>query len=101
MFSLLQELIRSVVKVIISFAAGGGVGLLAVGVLATMDPDRWEFHYIDRHGPPFGPTLLAVGAGLLTTAVTMCALFFPTWWRSMHDRAPWVYPDEPPQLPRK
>jgi hypothetical protein len=99
MFSLLQELIRSVVKVIISFAAGGGVGLLAVGVLATMDPDRWDFSYIDHHGPPFGPTLLAVGAGLLTSAATMCALFFPTWWRSFR-QPQYIVMDEPPMVRR-
>ena len=98
MFTMLQALGRGVIKVLISLAAGGGIGLLSVGVLATMNPDLWDYHTMDRHGPPFGPTLLSVGAGLLTAAVMLCALFFPTWWRTA-TTGQWMSSDEPPPLP--
>lgn len=99
MFTMLQALGRGVIKVLISLVAGGGVGVLSIGVLATMNPDLWEYHVLDRHGPPFGPTLVSVGAAMLTTAVTLCALFFPTWWRS-GSIGQWIHADEPPPLPR-
>lgn len=100
MFTLLRELIQSVVKILISLAAGGGVGLLAIGIMAITDPDRWDYHIIDRHGPPFGPALLSVGAGLMTSAISMAAMFFPSWWRSTA-AGRWLVSNEPPPLPRR
>jgi hypothetical protein len=79
MFTLLQAFGRGIVKILTSLAAGGGVGLLSVGVLATLDPDAWDNHL--NHGPPIGPMILSIGAGLMTAAICMGALFVTSWWR--------------------
>jgi hypothetical protein len=76
-FALFRWLVQSVVKVGVSIAAGGGVSLLAIGALAMYDPERWDYHVLDHAGPPIGPLLLSIGAGLATTGVTLHALFFP------------------------
>ena len=76
MFAPLRWLGLGVVKVAISFAAGGGVSLLAMGALAIYDPERWDYHVLDRTGPPIGPMLLSIGSGLATAAGTLHGLFF-------------------------
>ena len=76
MFSLARWLVQSVVKVAISVAAGGGVSLLAIGALAMYDADRWDFRTLDAYGPPIGPLLLSIGAGLATAGGTLYSLFF-------------------------
>jgi hypothetical protein len=85
MFMLLQGLGRGVVKVAISLGAGGGVTLLAMGGLAMLEPDRWDHHMLERIGPPIGPTLLSVGAGLAAAAGSLYTLFFPTTLQAVRD----------------
>jgi hypothetical protein len=76
MFSLLRWLVQSVVKVAISIATGGGVSLLAIGALAMYDAERWDIRTLDAYGPPLGPLLLSIGAGLATAGGTLYSLFF-------------------------
>jgi hypothetical protein len=76
MFSLVRWLALSVVKVAISVAAGGGVSLLAIGALAMYDPEHWDYRTLDAYGPPLGPMLLSIGAGLATAGGTLYSLFF-------------------------
>jgi len=77
MFALLRGFGRGVVKVAISVAAGGGTALLAMGTLAMLEPERWDYHMLDRMGPPIGPTLLSIGAGLAAAGGSLYGLFFP------------------------
>jgi hypothetical protein len=77
MFAPLRWLGLGVVKFAIGIAAGGGVSLLGLGVLAMIDPDRWDVRVLDDYGPPIGPLLLSIGAGLATTGGTLYSLFFP------------------------
>jgi hypothetical protein len=76
MFAPFRWLVQSVVKVAISVAAGGGVALLAIGALAMYDADRWDIRTLDAYGPPIGPLLLSIGAGLATAGGTLYSLFF-------------------------
>ena len=76
MFTLIRWLVLGAVKVSISAAAGGGVGLLAVGALAMLDAERWDYRLLDTIGPPIGPLLLSIGAGLATAGGTLYTLFF-------------------------
>jgi len=85
MFAPLRWLGLGVVKVAISFAAGGGVSLLAIGMLAMHDPERWDYHILDRAGPPIGPMLLSIGAGLATVGGTMYSLFFSPSLQAVRD----------------
>lgn len=78
MFAPFYRLGLGVVKVAVSVAAGGGVALLAMGALAMYDPERWDYHVLDHVGPPIGPMLLSIGAGVATAGGTLYALFFPT-----------------------
>lgn len=70
----MQELLaafgRGVVKVVISLVFGVGVGLLSFGLAASGQEDIWH------RGDPPGEMFLGVGAGLLTTGLTMVLLFF-------------------------
>jgi hypothetical protein len=76
MFAPFRWLVQSVVKVAISVASGGGVALLAIGALAMYDPERWDIRTLDAYGPPLGPLLLSIGAGLATAGGTLYSLFF-------------------------
>lgn len=78
MFSLVRWLVQSVVKFAIGIAAGGGVSLLALGGLALLDGERWDVRVLENYGPPIGPLLLSIGAGLATTGGTLYSLFFST-----------------------
>jgi hypothetical protein len=61
---------RGLVKTLISFFVGTGVGLVTFGASVNGTEDVWM-----RHGPP--PELfLAIGAGMLSTAASMVGLFF-------------------------
>lgn len=77
MCALLRAFGRGIVKMAISAAAGGGTTLLAIGTLAMLDPDRWDHHMLDSLGPPIGPTLLSIGAGLAAAGGSLYGLFFP------------------------
>jgi hypothetical protein len=77
MFAPFRWLGLGVVKVAISVAAGGGIALLAMGALAIYDPERWDYHTLDHYGPPIGPLLLSIGAGLATMGGKLYGLFFP------------------------
>jgi len=85
MFAPFRWLGLGVVKVAISFAAGGGVSLLAMGALAMYDPERWDHHVLDQTGPPIGPMLLSIGSGLATAAGTLHALFFSPSQQAVRD----------------
>jgi hypothetical protein len=61
---------RAVAKILISLCAGAGVGLVTFGRTVRDTPDLWL-----RPGPPPG-FFLALGTGLLTTAVLMTLLFY-------------------------
>jgi hypothetical protein len=76
MFALIRWLALSVVKVAISVATGGGVSLLAIGALAMWDAERWDIRTLDAYGPPIGPLLLSIGAGLASAGGTLYSLFF-------------------------
>jgi hypothetical protein len=76
MFAPFRWLGLGVVKVAISVAAGGGVALLAMGALAMYDAERWDYRVLDTYGPPIGPLLLSIGAGLATAGGTLYSLFF-------------------------
>jgi hypothetical protein len=60
---------RGLVKLIISLFVGGGVGLLTFGLTTNDVPDLWTRNY-----PPPG-FFTALGAGLLSAAFVMTALF--------------------------
>lgn len=77
MFAPFRWLGLGVVKFAISIAAGGGVALLAIGAMAMYDAERWDYHILDNVGPPIGPLLLSIGAGLATAGGTLYTLFFP------------------------
>ena len=49
MFAPLYWLGHGVVKMAISIAAGGGVSLLAIGALAMIDPERWDYRVLDNY----------------------------------------------------
>jgi hypothetical protein len=61
---------RAVVKILISLFAGAGIGLVTFGLTVRDTPDLWL-----RPGPPPG-FFLALGMGLLTTAILMTILFY-------------------------
>lgn len=61
---------RGVLKTLISFLIGTGIGLVTFGATVNGSDDLWM-----RHGP--SPELfLAIGAGMLSTGGSMIALFF-------------------------
>lgn len=92
MFAPFRWLGLSVVKFAISVAAGGGVALLGIGTLAMLDAERWDYRMLDTVGPPLGPLLLSIGAGLATTGGTLYSLFFPTTPQSADARWPALRP---------
>jgi hypothetical protein len=47
-----------------------------MGALAMYDADRWDFRTLDAYGPPLGPLLVSIGAGLATAGGTLYSLFF-------------------------
>src|SRR5262245_35400697 len=77
MFAPFYRLGLGLIRVAVSVAAGGGVALVAIGALALFDAERWDYRVLDTVGPPIGPLLLSIGAGLATTGGTMYSLFFP------------------------
>lgn len=95
MFSLIRWFVQSVVKFAIGVAAGGGVSLLGLGALAMLDPERWDVRVLDNYGPPIGPLLLSIGAGLATTGGTLYSLFFSTPTPAGDDRGLALRPDGP------
>jgi hypothetical protein len=70
MNDVLLALGRAIVKILISLFAGTGVGLVTFGLTVRDSPDLWL-----RPGPPPG-FFLALGTGLLTTAMLMTVLFY-------------------------
>lgn len=95
MFAPIRWLGMAIVKFAISVAAGGGVALLGIGTLAMLDADRWDYRMLDTVGPPIGPLLLSIGAGLATTGGTLYSLFFPATpptvdarWQAMRPASP-------------
>jgi hypothetical protein len=67
---------RGVVKVLVGLLIGFGVGLTIVGYFSMQNPS-WDF---DRD-PPVGELCLGIGAGLLSSALTIATLFFSAWAR--------------------
>lgn len=68
---------RGLVKFLIALFVGVGVGMVTIGVLALKNPQVWDF----GQRPPFGPLLLGIGAGLLTTGAVLFILIFIPWPR--------------------
>lgn len=60
---------RGVVKVMVSFFVGTGIGLVTFGATTRDKPDIWE-----SRNPP-GEMFLSVGVGLLTTGIVMAGAF--------------------------
>ena len=86
---MLSNFATSIIKVLGGVIAGVGAGFFAIGVFALRDPERWEFAEVNRRGPPFGPTLLAVGVGLLCTMFLLVVLFWRTWRRRAQEGSFW------------
>jgi hypothetical protein len=72
MQEILASLGRGIVKVLISFLAGGGVGVLVFGILARGKSALWA----SSEPPP--ELFIGVGSGALTAAFLLLVLF----WRS-------------------
>lgn len=60
---------RGIVKVMVSFFVGTGIGLVTFGATTRDKPDIW-----DSRNPP-GEMFLSVGVGLLTTGLVMAGAF--------------------------
>jgi hypothetical protein len=63
---------RGIVKVLIGLFIGFGVSLVVVGYFSMQNPSAWDF----ERDPPVGELLLGIGAGLLTSGLTLSVLFF-------------------------
>lgn len=59
-------------RLFISGFMGIGLGCITFAIFAmTGDQFIFNFDQMSRHGPPFGPAILSLGMGFLTTALTM------------------------------
>jgi len=65
----LTALGRGIVKVMVSFFVGTGIGLVTFGASTRHRPDIWEMR-----NPP-GEVFLSVGVGLLATGFVMAGAF--------------------------
>lgn len=65
----------ALLKLLIGLTVGLGVGLVTVGGRSLNDPGAWDF----RTGPPIGEVMLAIGIGLLASAVMFIVLFYSPW----------------------
>jgi hypothetical protein len=98
MFAPFRWLGLGLVKFAIGISTGGGVSLLAIGALAMLDPERWDVRVLDNYGPPIGPLLLSIGAGLATTGGTLYSLFFSTPTPSSDGRGLAIRAGEPVRM---
>jgi hypothetical protein len=71
----LAALGRGIVKILISFLAGVGVGFLVFGILVYPRPEIWS-----RRDPP-AELFVGIGSGALTTAFLLLILFWSSWRR--------------------
>jgi hypothetical protein len=79
-------LLTWVTRVLIGIAAGVGTGCVTFAYfILTGDSSLYDYDRMNRHGPPFGPALLALGVGFVTFAVLL-------WLQS---RKPLVSPSGP------